>query len=462
MAETTRVHISDDRLAVFVDCVTHPGQESAVIADILAHCEALAISPKLSAEAVKARLLAALSRGPNVANLVIQKGEPPTPSVDGSISWQRDFFSSPLVENPETGQVDYRQHHDNSIVARSSLLATFTPPVQGTPGHDVFGKPILAAKPVAPKIRAGVGVQFDEAANTFVATIDGRVRYAKGVVSVDQTYTITGSIGLKTGHVSHPGSVHVAKDVEPDSRLEAGGSIHIAGAIEESTVISGGDILVGCGIVGGNKAKVHAASSIEALFAESADLKAEHDIRIRRALIHCTTNTQGVLHIPEGQIIGGTVCAVGGIDVGQAGSPGGVPTTLIVGVDARLQEQIAERRVEVENLQEQAARMREAIAPYKARQSSLSAVLREKLTVLLDEMQKIDDRRIHADQELEYLFQESKDRAKTQIHIRRRVYPETHICIGHGKLIVTRETDGPLVAKLTDDGEVVLQRELHS
>jgi hypothetical protein len=431
--------------------------EDAAVSEVLAQSEALRIAPPLTADFVKSALLAAATHGSRISNLVLQNGKPPVPPVNGSIAWERDFFSTPLLEDATTGRVDYRQHLDNSVVAPGDTLATLTPSQPGTPGVDVFGKPIPSAKPFMPKIRAGTGVQFDEPANTFAAATIGRVRFAKGVLSVDQTYAIAGSIGLKTGHVKHPGSVDVAKDVEPDSILEAGGTVHVSGAVEESVVTAGGDILVGHGIIGGDRAKLHAGGSIEALFAENADLKAEHDIRIRRALVHCTTHTQGALLIPEGQIIGGTVCAVGGIDVGQAGSPGGVPTTLIVGVDARLQEQIAARRVEADECHEQVTRLREAIAPFKARQSSLTPILREKLTVLLNEMQKIEDRRLHADQELEYLFQESKDRAKTQIHIRRRVYPETHICIGFGKLIVTKETNGPLVAKLNDEGEVVLE-----
>ncbi|NUM55650.1 MAG: DUF342 domain-containing protein [Candidatus Hydrogenedentes bacterium] len=457
MAATTRVYVTKDRLSARVDCIVDSGNVNETVADVLVQSATMGIDPPLKAANIQAALLAAASSGPHVAGLVLSQGTPPIPSVPGSLSWERDFFSAPFVENPKTGRVDYRQHLDNSIVASGDIIATLTPPKPGTPGLDVFGKTIAVAKPGGPNVRAGEGVEFDGATNTFVATTIGRVRFAKGVLSVDRTYSVKGSIGIKTGHVNYPGAVDVAKDVEPDSILEAGGTVHVAGAAEECIIEAGGDVLIGHGIIGGGKTKVHAGGSIEAAFAERAEIVAGHDVRIRRELIQCLTNAHGAVLIPDGQIIGGRVNAVFGIDAGQVGSHGDVPTTLIAGVDATLQEQIASRHADADECHEEIVQLNERIAPFKARESTLSSYLKDKMDALLRDLAKAEARLEQTTHELEQLTAQSNERAKSVIRIRRKVYPDTHLRIAYAKLDVEREMDGPLVARLNDEGELVLE-----
>ena len=457
MAATTRLTVSEDRLSVRLDCVVERGTEEAVVAEIVAEAEKMGISPAKTDDDINAILVPALALGSRVHNVLLTQGSPATPPVDGAIAWQREFFTSQLIANPKTGQIDYRQRLDNSIVAEGDILATLTPPQPGTPGVDVFGKAIQPAKPNAPKIRAGNGVSFDETAQTFTATATGRLRFAKGVLSVDLTYAIAGSVGLKTGHINHPGSVDVTKDIEPDSILEAGGTVHVAGAIEECDVVAGGDVLIGGGIVGGGKTRVQAGGSIEAAYAERAELDAGHDIRIRRELIQCTARAQGEVLIPEGQIIGGAVTAIFGIDVGQAGSHGDVRTVLTAGVDPSLHERLSARNTEAKGCHEQIAELNERVRPFKVRGGSLTPVLRAKLDALLAELAKAEAHRDFIQQEIEQLIAELRERAKAVIRIRRHVFPDTHLCIGHGKLIVAAEADGPLVARLNDEGIVVLE-----
>ncbi|MCC6155865.1 MAG: DUF342 domain-containing protein [Candidatus Hydrogenedentes bacterium] len=453
----TRVYVSGDRLAVQVDCILEPALEDATIAEVIAQGETLGLSPKLEATAVKSAIMTAAARSPRIAGLVLATGKAPTKPVNGSIEWSRDFFSNKLIENPKTGQIDYRQRLDNSIVAAGDMLAKLIPAEPGVPGLDVYGKPIPPAKPVTPKLRAGSGVSFDEKTNIFTAAADGRVRHAKGVLAVDQTYAITGSVGLKTGHINHPGAVDIAKDVHTDSIVEAGGTVHIAGAVEESVVISGGDVLIGHGVIGGDKATIRAGGCIEAEFAERSVLDAGHDIRIRRELIHCTTHSHGMIVMPEGQIIGGTASGVFGIDVGQAGSHGDVRTMLVAGVDPALQQQIAEHYAQLETCREQIIQLNERIAPFKPRLKSLTAILRKKLEEYLKELEKVEAQRRQLEEELGHLQEQSKELLKSQIHIRKRVYPDTHLCIGHAKYIVSNEADGPLVARINDENNLILE-----
>ena len=456
----TRVYVSGDRLAVLVDYILEPGLEDTTVSEVITQGESLGIFPKLEAAPVKSAILTAAAKSHRIAGLVLATGKAPTKPVNGSIEWSRDFFSHRLVENPKTGRIDYRQRLDNSIVATGDTLAKLIPPEPGIPGLDVHGKPIAPAKPVSPKLRAGSGVSFDENANVFTATTDGRVRHAKGVLAVDQTYAITGSVGLKTGHITHPGAVEIAKDVHTDSIVEAGGTVHIAGAVEESVVIAGGDVLIGHGIIGGDKATIRAGGCIEAEFAERSVLDAGHDIRIRRELIQCMTHAHGMIVIPEGQIIGGTTSGVFGIDVGQAGSHGNVRTMLVAGVDPVLRQQVTAHYARLEECREQIVGLNERIAPFKLRLKTLTAILKKALEELLKELEKAEAHRAQIEEELGHLQVQSKELLKSQIHIRRRVYPDTHLCIGHAKYIVLNEVDGPLVARINDDDILTLEPEI--
>ncbi|MCC6796948.1 MAG: DUF342 domain-containing protein [Candidatus Hydrogenedentes bacterium] len=456
----TRVYVSGDRLAAQVDCILEPGLEDTTVSEVMAQGESLGLAPKLEAASVKSAILTAAARSHRIAGLVLATGKAPTKPVNGSIEWSRDFFTKHLVANPKTGQIDYRQRLDNSVVAAGDTLAKLVPPEPGTPGLDVYGKPIAPTKPISPKLRAGSGVSFDETTNTFTAAADGRVRHAKGVLAVDQTYAIAGSVGLKTGHINHPGAVDIAKDVHTDSIVEAGGTVHIAGAVEESVVIGGGDVLIGHGVIGGDKATIRAGGCIEAEFAERSVLDAGHDIRIRRELIHCTAHSHGMIVMPEGQIIGGTASGVFGIDVGQAGSHGDVRTMLVAGVDPALQQQITAHYAQIEQCREQIIQLNERIAPFKPKLKSLTTILKKKLEELLKELEKAEAQRAQCEEELGHLQEQSKELLKSRIHIRRRVYPDTHLCIGHAKYVVANEADGPLVARINDDNNLVLEPEI--
>ena len=462
MSQPTKVYVTQDNLWVRVDCTLELDLRETLVAEITQQLETLGLGGRLTHDQIMVRILDAAKHGLNITGLVLIHGEAPTPPVDGAIHWTRDFFSSPFVEDPETGKLDYRQHRDNSIVSAGSELARLTMPQPGKEGHDVFGRSIHVPKPITPKIRAGAGTRFDEASHTFHSTLDGRVRFARGVVSVDQTYSIVGSVGLKTGHVKHPGTVNIAKDIESGSRVEAGGSVRIGGALEESEVIAGGDVFVAQGILGGHKTKVQAGGAIEAMFAENAQLSAEQDIRIHKELIQCDTDTHGALDVSEGQLIGGIARAVGGIDVGQAGSHGGVPTILIAGVDPNLDATLAPRRAEIEKCNEEIHQTNEAIAPLKKRLASLTPKLRERLTELYSVVQLAEERRAELNSEMEHIIAESHARSKGVIRIRRRAYPETRLQIGKSNYLITTEVTGPVIAVIDEEGDITFRPDVRA
>ena len=97
---------------------------------------------------------------------------------------------------------------------------------------------------------------------------------------------------------------------------------------------------------------------------------------------------------PHGKIIGGSVKAFRGIEVAQVGSPSGIRTDTIVGVDDLLEKKIGEILKQIEPIEAQVKKLEEIINFEKPRMNRLPAAQREALTEkMFEHQQPIDGER---------------------------------------------------------------------
>lgn len=390
---------------------------------------------------------------------VLLQGVAPIAPIDGCIEWASDFFDTGFVVDEETGAADYRQHRGNPSVAEEQLLCTVTAPVSGTEGKDVLGKRMKVAKAYPARIKAGAHVRFDESELKYISTVTGRVRWLENTLSVDDVYTITGSVGLKTGHVSHPGAVVISEDILEGSKVEAVGDIEVYGVIEGSDVRAGGDLVVGGGITGREGSHVVVGGNLHAKFLLDAHVKVKGDVIVEREIIQSDVFAGGNVIIASGRVVGGKVLAQEGMTVGHAGTEKGVATSMFVAENHRFGERITELETEEERLLDEIDRIRSAVGPLAAHIDSLPPKKQAAVKALLAKISEEEEEIARIQETIEEVKEQALAARKGRITITTIIYGEVILGVAGQHMRTKSPFKGPAEALLVH-GELKLRAKI--
>jgi len=330
-----RVYLSADRSEVLLDCPDPLAKLSVNVVMILAGFEDLDLPDYPDRGALEEMLRSLAQPGEDLEGRALIQGKKPVPPVHADLKWAREFFAVGWVIDPTTGSINFREKVSNCSVRRNELLGRRFEPQDGKVGKDVYGTPIPAVKAESVPVRCGKGVveRKDEGVTSYFAEFDGRVTFKDNTVSVDEVYTITGDVDLKSGNIRHTGSITISGDIRNGASVEADGDIVVKGLVEQCTIRCGGNLIVAGGIIGDEKHSIEVGGMLEARYIREADIRVEGDILVMREIIHSRVRTRGSVKVPRGRIAGGETIALRGIRVATAGAPSGARTILRAGID---------------------------------------------------------------------------------------------------------------------------------
>jgi uncharacterized protein (DUF342 family) len=441
--ETT---ITPDRMAVLLSKGT---AQLALqqIPRLLEQIVRLGVKPPPTESELQAVLQQAVATPPT-GELCLLRGITPSAPQDSTLNWASDFFTAGFCTNGQTQRIDYKRRAQRPEVQPGQLLATLTTPVDGTAGCDLQGHRQRAERAKRLRVRAGVGVREEEApeGKLYFATVTGRVRFDSEVISVDEVLSISGDAGMETGHIHHNGAVLIAGDVKPGFRVEASGDITIHGTVEGAEIICGGNLIVDSGITGSMERGVIVKGTVKALYLSEVQLDAEGDVMVENEIIHSQINTTGALLMPHGHLIGGEICAAGGILVGETGCERCTPTHLIAGKDPHLVAALVELRTEVRQHEANLEKIKTTLESARVIQNRLSATQREALTELMYKASEIEQAIVAAHEKEEALRRAAAEHCKPFIRIEHLLHAETTLQLGETKRMFNDAYTGPIQA----------------
>lgn len=397
-------------------------------------------------------------QGQDLKGVIVAEGTRPTPPKNGEIQWTQDFFSENYFVDEKTGSIDYRRKAEHRQVQKNQLLCRVKLPVQGVAGKDVFGKTIKVGKPKSIRIISGPNVRREntEEETLYYAETDGRIRWLSNTLSIDETYQILGDVDLETGNIQHSGALVIGKDVKMGAKVTAAGDIQVGGMLEPSDIQSQGNLIVRGGITGSAEHRLDIQGNVHAKFIQETTIEAGGDIFVQKEILHSRIRTSGKVIIPGGDIIGGSVQALGEIDVKQTGGPGFPATLLVVGEDFNLVEQITTKQIQIDEIKKKLDKIHFVLDPMMSRMKLLKAKQKEAATALLAKSYEMEEVVEQLKKEIENLKQTSRERAGKYITIRGIMYPETTLRISGTKLTVKETQKGPLRASV-ESRSLVLQ-----
>ena len=147
--------------------------------------------------------------------------------------------------------------------------------------------------------------------------------------NASHVYRISGDCDQSIGNIDIEGNVYVAGGVRAGCTIKATGSIVIAGVVEASTLIAGGDVEIKSGMQGSGRGTIRASGSVTALYIERGHVIADGSITLD-ASIHSVLEAGEniVIKGKRGIIVGGKAFATGHIEVNYIGAVSNTKTEI--------------------------------------------------------------------------------------------------------------------------------------
>jgi len=452
------VCVAPDRLVARLSCTVPEGDRAPFVQRLLAKLDRLGLHGEWDEPRLTEWLDRAIGPDGRVQDAVLAEGIPPVQPEDGRIEWTEDFFAKGYVLDEATGRLDYRRRAAHRTVYANQLLARIRAPREGSPGQDVFGKPIPTRQPKRVRIRTRSKVTTEEEGQAFYAASPGTISWQPdadlfgGVLSVDELFTIPGSVDLKSGDVRHPGAVLVEKDVQEGASIEADGDIEVHGIVEPANITTPGSLIVGGGITGGKGHKMVIGGEVHAKFILDAEIEAGGDIVVERGIINSTIRTRGAVMIPDGRLIGGILLALKGVTCGMAGSEGAVKTTIITGIDFRLAQDIKAWECEIQEKEAQLVRIEAGVKPWLNRLQDIPEAKKPALQRLIESARELTKHIEELRERIQGAHETSRSQAVDEVVVRKSLFPDTVIGIGDNHYKVEEVFPGPVAARLGPEG----------
>lgn len=287
-------------------------------------------------------------------SVAVASGQAPKDGTDGYYEFK---FRSKLDGKPrinEDGSVNYAIQLFE-MVNEGQVIALYHPAVQGVDGYTVKDIPLRARMGrELPPLR-GRGFVCQEDGRTYVASITGKIDMINDKINILPVYEVSGDVDVTTGNIDFRGDVIVHGNVD-DVEIRATGTVSISGVVQGGSIYSNKDIVLTGGVLGNGKSVIDAKGNVSAKFFEFATVRSKGDIRTD-ILLNSSVYCEGRAYVQgkKGNIVGGNVHAVSGIEANSVGNSAEIRTNVLVGNGGEVRRKMEELRngikAAVENIQ---------------------------------------------------------------------------------------------------------------
>lgn len=329
MDGSTEVFITEDKRAAW--CVVFPplgGGQPVLGPDVIHSLHTAGVTTGINAE-----LATSLADDENAMLLVmVAKAVEPIDGKDGYLIDMIMERHSSSDRADDTGKIDYKNLDWIINAKEGQPLCEVVPPTQPINGMDVTGNEILAKEGRCAPPASGKNTKLSEDGRYIISAIDGQVSLSDGKYRVVEVLEIKGNVDFSTGNIKARGSVVIRGDVVNSFTVEAGRNVTVYGLVEGAKIVAGGDVVITDGMLGSNHGSITASGNIYCKFLENTVVHATGDIHIESS-INSQIYSQGNIFVTDGKgvVIGGTLTAMGGIQVKMAGNRAFRSTSLIIG-----------------------------------------------------------------------------------------------------------------------------------
>ncbi len=281
----------------------------------------------------------------------LRQGREPGAGADGTVTVRAPERTGPAEQ--ADGSVDHAELSVFLEVAEGEVVAERTFAVPGTPGSDVFGRPLEPPPVREASFEPGENLleEIGEDRVVYRAAVTGILTRTETGAAVAESLVVRGDVGPATGNVRFSRDILVTGDLLGRYAIECGGSLTIRGTVENGARIDcEGDLTVGRGVCG-RRTRVSVRGTAEIGYLQDSAVRVGGDLVVREYLIESEATVRGTASVlgrttkgnRRGAVMGGALSGFGGLRLHSAGSALTM-TRLYAGVDRRLEETLNETK----------------------------------------------------------------------------------------------------------------------
>lgn len=308
----------------------------------------------ISSEKYNKQIEAIDKTNPHLTRVLVAEGRDPVNGYD-------EYFEPLLSFEKQAGKIlsdgriDYKEVGSIVQVQKNQEILQCIPGVKSVDGYDVFGEKVPAERVEKSGLKKGDNLLqsgFDP--NIYVSGIDGCIKIENNKVHVLPVAIISGDVGLDSGNINFNGAVHIKGSVQPGFKVQAQGDIIVENDVEDAQLIAGGNITVKLGVVGKEIVRLIAGGSISAKFLQNVRAEAGKSVEVEDSIINCDIVSYDAITVKgkTGKIIGGKLAALYEIKAHTIGTQTETLTSLTVGRNFRLEEDLNKKRNELRIIRE--------------------------------------------------------------------------------------------------------------
>ncbi len=253
----------------------------------------------------------------------------PKRGVNGSLSFRYEKNRVPKPKYDEFGVADFRELNLIIPIQKGDIIADITPPTEGEPGVDIFGRSIKAEGGKMPNITVGKNTLITADGRNIVAACNGHIIYGTGCFNVEDTVTVKSDLDLSVGNISFSGDVLIKGNVMEGFSIKASRNVRIEGTAFSASITAGGNIIINGGAINSN---IDCEGDVSVGFCENSIIKAKGKVESAQ-FAFCNVFCYGEL-IAKGKtgvISGGTITCMKNVTAGIIGSEKYTATEINIG-----------------------------------------------------------------------------------------------------------------------------------
>lgn len=284
-------------------------------------------------------------------NICAARWTPPVDGTDGKVTYHFDTNTVIAPVEDEHGVVDYKNLGIVRNITAGTPIATITKPTEGKPGMDIQGRPVPQKKGVPANVRAGTGTSLVNDETELIAAVDGNLRFANGVFTVDETLVINGDVDVSSGNIDFIGSVTVRGSVFEGFSVSSKKDIVVNGSCNGAALDAQGNISVRIGCI---NCSIRSKGNVVLGFCENSRVTADGDVESQSFVGGEVFAGNDIRAVGKGVMVGGKYTALNNIDAMVIGSENYTKTMIILGNNAVLYEEREELRRNIADLEDKA------------------------------------------------------------------------------------------------------------
>lgn len=259
----------------------------------------------------------------------VSRAVEPRNGANGYISFRFDKEHKLKPHQNEFGVADYRELNAIVPIQKNDVIADIVAPTDGTPGKDIYGKPIPAKPGIQPKVSLGKNTLVTLDGTKIVASCDGHIIFGNGCFQVEEAVTIKTDLDISVGNINFLGDVHIKGNVMEGFIVNAGKNVRVDGSVFGGEIVAGGNVTIVGGCI---NSKITCDGCADIGFCENAEIFAKGDVSSKQ-FAFCNVFCYGAVTAKSarGVICGGKITSMHDVTANVIGSTKYTQTEIYVG-----------------------------------------------------------------------------------------------------------------------------------